>query len=73
MFVTDFKNERTLSRVINLIIKHNKTILFLFFVFHELDIWNVCFITNILVYQAIGSETTSLFLLLPQNVPFIGG
>ena len=41
--------------------------------FHELDIWNVYFITNISVYQAIGSETTGLFLLLPQNVPSLGG
>ena len=37
---------------------NNKKIkqIFLFFVFHELDIWNVSFITNI--YQAIGSKTT---------------
>ena len=67
-YVCHFKNERNLSRVITLIIIHNKTV-FLFFVFYKLDIWNVYFITNISVYQAIGSETTDWFLLLPQNVP----
>ena len=52
---------------------NNKKIkqIFLFFVFHELDIWNVSFITNI--YQAIGSKTTGLFMQLPQNVPSLGG
>ena len=51
-YVCHFKNERTLSRVITLIIIHNKTV-FLFFVFYELDIWNVYFITNISVYQTM--------------------
>ena len=35
--------------------------------FHKLNVWNVYFTTNFLIYQAIGSETTGLFVQLPQN------
>ena len=57
--VCHLKNGQTLSRVITLIwYLYRVKQIFYFFVFHELDIWNVHFFTNISVYQAIGFGTT---------------